>query len=254
MPAPPPGYAWESAPVDSGCTTLLKTSSRGFSNINTNSARSVRIANDAVLPVEGEGTFNFTLMSKQGELFPFSAKDSVYSAQLRDLISSGMFEDMGHRAIFDGAASEITLRVGEPVRDVQIPLRCEGRLRYLDYLVPLNPSEHAPTHVLAAEMVDDGIIKDKTAIKEFRKLGILNHADIQRYAALLGDVGETTIPMGNKGATDVVPRLYAEPATGVKSINVPNVRDPAYLMHRRLCHVGDEMFGQTVPAVDGLPR
>ena len=61
--------------------------------------------------------------------------------------------------------------------------------------------------------------------------------------------------MGNKGSTDVQApvRLYAEPAQGTK-LNIPNIRDPCFLGHRRLAHVGDDLYDQTVAAVDGLPK
>ena len=70
-----------------------------------------------------------------------SAKGAVYSSELRNLISSAVFEDMGHKVVFDGKRSHISLRENDK-KFATIPLRCEGRLRYLDYLVPDNASEH----------------------------------------------------------------------------------------------------------------
>ena len=148
LPKAPPGYMWESTPIDSGCTTLLKTSSRGFVDVNLHSKRSVRIADKKVIPVDGEGTFCFTVVSAGGKYIKFSAKNAVWSPGLRNLISSGMFEDMGHKVALEGETSHIELRYpGQPVEIV--PLRCEGRLRYLDYLVPDDAATHMPHYALA---------------------------------------------------------------------------------------------------------
>ena len=37
------------------------------------------------------------------------------------------------------------------------------------------------------------------------------------------------------------------------SVNLPDVREPQYLPHRRLCHIGHELIRNTAPAVDGMP-
>ena len=56
-----------------------------------------------------------------------------YSTELRNLISSAVFEDMGHKVVLDGENSHIELRKNDKAYAI-IPLRCEGRLRFLDYL------------------------------------------------------------------------------------------------------------------------
>ena len=106
LPKAPPGYKWESAPVDSGCTALLKTSSNGFTSVNPHSTRTVRVANNEVIPVSGEGTFQFTAVCDKGKLHAFSAKHAVYAPGLRNLISGGIFEDQGHEVSLKGDKSQ----------------------------------------------------------------------------------------------------------------------------------------------------
>ena len=37
-------------------------------------------------------------------------------------------------------------------------------------------------------------------------------------------------------------------------VNLPDIRDPYYLMHRRLAHIGNTVYDTTVAAVEGLPK
>ena len=121
MPKPPPGYRWESAPVDSGCTTVILKRKTGFINV-TGTDRVIRIATNNVVNCEGEGTFCFTLLSKDAQLVNVSAKGAVYSSELRNLIASAVFEDMGHKVVFDGKQSHISLRENGK-KFASIPLR-----------------------------------------------------------------------------------------------------------------------------------
>ena len=128
---------------------MLKTSSNGFTSVNPHSTRTVRVANNEVIPVSGEGTFQFTAVCDEGKLHAFSAKHAVYAPGLRNLISSGIFEDQGHEVSLKGDKSCIRLEFKDKP-SIRIPLRCEGRLRYLDYLVPDIPENHVSDHALSA--------------------------------------------------------------------------------------------------------
>ena len=50
-----------------------------------------------------------------------------------------------------------------------------------------------------------------------------------------------------------VTQLDAVPTQGL-AVNLPSVRDPKYLDHRRVCHIGKQLYDRTVAAVDGLPK
>ena len=43
-------------------------------------------------------------------------------------------------------------------------------------------------------------------------------------------------------------------ASDVQSVNLPSVRDSQYLLHRRLAHIGDDMYDATVKCVVNLPK
>ena len=131
------------------------------------------------------------------------------------LISSGIFEDQGHEVSLKGDKSCIRLEFKDKP-SIRIPLRCEGRLRYLDYLVPDIPENHVSDHALSAHAYE-AEIPDKT----------------------LMDAEE-----------EAVTRIKATRVSGLMP-NLPNVRDKSYLNHRRLAHVGQAMYDATVAAVDG---
>ena len=211
LPAPPPGYRWECAPLDSGCTTVILKHCRGFKNVNPNTPRKIRVANDRLIPCDGEGTFCFTLMSKDAQLVSVSAQNAVYSSELRNLISSAVFEDMGHKVVLDGDDSHIILRT-DGVEYAHIPLRCEGRLRYLDYLVPDDAKSHTADIALFGDTCFLDEITDSDTL-EYLEQDKLNHFD-----------------MANEDDIAVT-RLNAEPVHSM-TLNLPNVRDPEYLEHR----------------------
>ena len=115
-----PGYVWESAPIDSGCTLLLKQSSAGFSEVGP-STRSVRVASKDTPPIrcDGEGTFHFNVLDDKGKFHSLAASNAVYSSKLRNLLSSGIFEKQRHRVVLEEEHSHILLNPnpGERITD-----------------------------------------------------------------------------------------------------------------------------------------
>ena len=184
--------------------------------------RSVQVASDDVkpIPVDGEGTFHFRVLDDKGTFHSLAAENAVYSSHLRNLLSSGIFEKQKHRVILEEERSHILLNPnpGEWISDeskcYKIPLRCHGHLRYIDYLVPIQA--------------------DAEPKAEF---------SLFAHAMETTEMIETT-------------KLASQIITGKTEVhaNLPDVRDPYYLMHRRLAHIGNTVYDNTVPAVEGLPK
>ena len=149
-------------------------------------------------------------------------------------ISSAVFEDMGHKVVFDGKRSHISLRENGK-KFASIPLRCEGRLRYLDYLVPDDASEHK---------ADIALLSDSAFLDEVTETRTVEYLEAD-------DKGH--FELAKEEEEDGVTRLNTEPSHNL-TVNLPNVRDSQYLEHRRVCHIGKQLYDRTVAAVDGLPE
>ena len=162
------------------------------------------------------------MLDDKGKFHSLAASNAVYSPKLRNLLSSGIFEKQRHRVVLEEEHSHILLNPnpGERITDEGkchlIPLRCVGHLRYLDYLVPIQASQEPEADFALSA----------------RSERACNMEDITPTA-----VGSQYIT----SKTDV-------------HVNLPDVRDPYYLMHRRLAHIGNTVYDTTVAAVEGLPK
>ena len=115
--------------------------------------------------------------------------------------------------MFDGKRSHISLRE-KGKKFASIPLRCEGRLRYLDYLVPDDASEHK---------ADIALLSDSAFLDEVTETRTVEYleADDKGHFELAKEEEEE----------DGVTRLSAELSHNL-TVNLPNVRDPQYLEHQ----------------------
>ena len=96
------------------------------------------------------------------------------------MISSAVFEDMGHVVVLDGDNSHILLRM-DGQDDAVIPLRCEGRLRYLDYLVPDDATQHEPEMALLCDMCFMDEVTDGPSVQYLETNDDLNHVKPDVY-------------------------------------------------------------------------
>ena len=104
----------------------------------------------------------------------------------------------------------------------------------MDYLVPDDAKGHEADIALFGDTCFLNEITDSDTVK-YLQLEKQNHLE-----------------MANEDDTAVT-RLEAVPTQGL-TVNLPNVRDPEYLEHRQLCHIGKQLYDRTVAAVDGLPK
>jgi hypothetical protein len=132
----------------------------------------------------------------------------------------------------DGVNSYIKLRHEDGQTAAKVPLKERGRLTYFDYWVPVHVEEHPP---------EDYALMGK-GISEHR-LSTWRYAEATRMA-LSGKLLDV-MDLEPQAEEDVV-----APSDNA-SVNLPPVRGMRSLWHRRLAHVGDAMYDNTVACVHG---
>ena len=208
-------YKLHSAPLDSGCTTFAASSLEGFVD-SVPTKRRMGIASEDVVQMDMEGTFLYGAFDEQRNFVPFRIRNAVQKTGFATLFGACLFWKNGHEVVLAGENPRINLRADG----------LDGR-KVIAQVVPLR------------------LMGNLTFFDYYVPTDVSTQPTTEW--ALSGRLLE---PM------DLEPQAEATviAASDVQSVNLPSVRDSQYFLHRRMAHIGDDMYDATVKCVVNLPK
>ena len=138
MPKAPPGWGWASGVMDSG-SSIDTFQNPSMLSAPRRSARSVQVANGDTVRVQLEGLAKIFTYDMHGRPTTVGIPDAVSDTRLKTLLSLGRTRRRGIDVNLDDDVPYIRLHSGR-----QIPLRRDGDICYLDFLVPSGSSSVHP--------------------------------------------------------------------------------------------------------------
>ena len=114
-------YKHMSALVDSGCMTFATGSLEGFEGAKL-TERLMCVADKKVVQMDYEGVMCCAAFDSDGKFLTLCINDAVQATGFSTLLSSGVFQDKGHKVNLEGPYSNIKMRGADRVTKHVLPL------------------------------------------------------------------------------------------------------------------------------------